>query len=182
MSRINTVPRGLQSFLGNTNMGDNPSELSPVAAGVVNLERFLAIDRMRSISSGGTVIPAGSGRADVFSITVPDNKLWMLVHVGMHIDKAGGGGQGFLRTHVKLTNYPAYEGAGNPGGQIVLASCGSNDQVSNPSRDIGWAETFPNPIPLPAGVTLTWRAGDNFDSVNDSWTVVACGLYFELDT
>jgi hypothetical protein len=177
MSRINTVPRGLQSFLGNTNMGDNPSELSQVTAPVVNLSEWLRIDRMRAFSSAGTIVLAPP--TDIVSLTVPDNKLWFLVNAGLWIERTTGTGNGTFASHIVLTGYPSYSGAGAPGSEVALFQFNRTFSTQGEMAD---AAQFATPIPLPAGVTITWRAGINSDSTNDTYNCKGTMLYFEVDT
>jgi hypothetical protein len=177
MSRINTVPRGLQSFLGNTNMGDNPTEMSPVAAPVVDLDGWLRIDKMRSYVSAGTVMLT---IGDVVSLTVPDNKLYMVQQISFHAERSAGSGTGTVRLLAKVEDYPSYTGGGDPGGPIVLAY-GEPDTFNTGSYG-GLVEWLPQPFPVPAGAKITWTVSSMSDPTNDDFTVKAGMFYFELDT
>lgn len=72
MSRINRVPFGLQHLLDSQNLGNNPSDLSEVVAGTIDVEKFLnsTLTRVDNTSNVATGIGTTLGH------TVPTNEIW----------------------------------------------------------------------------------------------------------
>ena len=77
MGRINTPPVGLQSLLGNTNFGDNPSDLSEVVAPTLEFFAFMAQQKVHFERNAGSL--AGQGFAT--QIVIPDGEIWALLGV-----------------------------------------------------------------------------------------------------
>lgn len=75
MSRVNTVPAGLQSLLGSTNFGDNPSELSEVLRPSLEQLPFLAAYAVRN----ETVLTGAATTGNFNRITVPLGEAWMIL-------------------------------------------------------------------------------------------------------
>ena len=79
MSKINTLPKGLQQFLGNTHQGVNPSELSQTVQPQVDLQPFWSADKLKWFSNAVTVTTPGNGNI----VVVPQGELWSpVVHSG----------------------------------------------------------------------------------------------------
>lgn len=76
LSKVNTPPRGLQSFLGNVNQGVNPHELDHTISPTVELSPFWGIDQVKgglaSLSISGTV---GQG----VTVVVPPGQVWQVI-------------------------------------------------------------------------------------------------------
>lgn len=72
MSKINTVPRGLQGYLGNTAQGINPDELARVVQSQVDLSPFYNVDRMRIATATVTGTTPEGGAI----VRVPTGEIW----------------------------------------------------------------------------------------------------------
>lgn len=73
MGRINQVPRGLQFLLGNTNFGDNPSELNDITGPTLEQFPFLGQTLLDFRKENATI----NSRGDLISIEVPEGEMWM---------------------------------------------------------------------------------------------------------
>lgn len=79
LSKVNQVPRGLQSLLGNVNQGMNPDELDNVISGQVDLLPFWASDKIRfERTTISAAAPTAASRANV---TVPEGEVWVPIVV-----------------------------------------------------------------------------------------------------
>ena len=169
MGRINTVPKGLQAYLGNTNFGDNPTELGAVAAAIVDLDKFLRADKMRAYVSP-VLAGVSVGRTQVARIEVPENELWFLTSVGFTGARSAGTGTGTVTLAARLDGYPGSEFPGTAAGEFMtLYQTPSEQNAFGGSGFIGFAEWLPQPLPLPAGVGISWWFGSNFDTTNDQY-------------
>lgn len=73
MSKINTTPRGLQEFAGNTAQGQNPDELSRIVGPNVDIVPYWSVDKTKAISATGAVTGSGFG----VTIPVPTSEIWV---------------------------------------------------------------------------------------------------------
>lgn len=83
MGRINTVPVGLQSLMGNTNFGNNPSELAEISAPTIDLAPFLGAYKVgyaRNAASLNSTGPTGTG------VEVPEGKVWIPIATTVYIN------------------------------------------------------------------------------------------------
>lgn len=178
MGRINTVPRGLQGFLGNTNFGDNPSELARETQATIDLNKFLQVDKMRSYISAAVAVAAGNSNVD--RIVVPENQLWFLLHVGMYCERTSSSGTGQVTGLVRLDNYPSYEDGGDAGHFISIA--GFDFTTWNNNGYDCEALWLPEPFPMPAGVGLSWYIGDMNDPANDDFSCRGSAFFYVVNT
>lgn len=75
MSKINSLPKGLQELLGNTSQGKNPDELSNVVYGNFDILPFWGIDKtIAQVVSANTVHVVGQG----IDMNVPEGEAWYL--------------------------------------------------------------------------------------------------------
>lgn len=75
MSKVNTLPKGLQEFLGNTSQGVNPSDLSGTVSPGIDLYPFWSADKIRNVVSNANIgavgqfaalqVPAGESRIPI---------------------------------------------------------------------------------------------------------------------
>lgn len=89
MSRINRVPFGLQHLLDSQNLGNNPSDLSEVVAGTIDVEKFLNSTLTRADNTSATVAAIGA----TIGHTVPGNEIWEPINwhlEGLNTSNAGG--------------------------------------------------------------------------------------------
>ena len=82
MGRINTVPGGLQSLLGSTNFGDNPSDLAVVTAPVLEQFPFLAQQKVYFARNVATLASRGSA----VQVTVEEGEIWKPIAVQMSLN------------------------------------------------------------------------------------------------
>lgn len=75
MTAINTVPKGLQAYLGNTSQGVNPSELLPGVRPSLDLTPYWNVDKQQMARWSGTVIGAYNNT----QTQIPEGEMW-LVH------------------------------------------------------------------------------------------------------
>lgn len=82
MSKINSLPSGLQEFLGNTSQGVNPSELSNVVTPTFDISDFWKVPKTKviRIAINFTAVYTNG------SFTVPNNEIWMLVSVSGNVN------------------------------------------------------------------------------------------------
>lgn len=174
MGRINTVPRGLQSFLGNSNFGDNPAEMSGVAAPTVAIDRFLEVDQTRSYVSAAVLVAAGNAQVD--RIVVPDNELWWVLHTGFFASRTAGAGTGQIEAISRVDNYPGIETGGSPGQFVTI---GHFPMITwNNGGFAGGSVWLPKPFPIPAGCGLSWYVGDMNDPANDDFTCRGSAFFY----
>lgn len=83
MSQITRVPLGLQDLLGSKNFGDNPSELAQVVAPVLDVSKFLSIERRRWWTDGVVRVAANSQFA---AVRIPDGELWLIEAFSLALD------------------------------------------------------------------------------------------------
>lgn len=97
MSRINRVPQGFQSLLASQNFGDNPSELSEVAAPVLELDKFLSKTLIRRTTASASASAIGAA----LDITIPEGQLWEPLNwwVGAN-NQFNAGGQAVIRAEL----------------------------------------------------------------------------------
>lgn len=164
MSRINTVPKGLQAFLGNSNFGDNPSELSPVAAPTIDISDFLKVDQMRVYISG--LILQNTPPIALDSLTVPDNELWFLAGVGVRGSASVANVSANVSFRVK--QYPAHPDS-TIGAEALLLELNNNYiGTSNDKYTMQW---LPQPFPVPSACELYWYFDEESSApVNWDWT------------
>lgn len=81
MGRINQVPRGLQFLLGNTNFGDNPSELNDITGPTLEQFPFLAQTLMDYTKNARQI----TQRGDFLEIVVPEGEAWMPINMTANI-------------------------------------------------------------------------------------------------
>lgn len=175
MSRINTVPRGLQAFLGNTNFGDNPSEMHRIASGTVELSRFLITDKVRTWASAPSAVNAGG---TIFATqTVPLNECWFVLGGGFRAVNTVGVGLSNACISINATNYAAHDTSPVGPNQIPMLNWpyfyATNLQNAEGVRGMEW---FPEPFPIPSGVQIDWicdsiSAGDAFNMEGYLWFV-----------
>jgi hypothetical protein len=81
MSKINTVPKGLQEFLGNTSQGVNPSELSNQVLPSFDMFKFWALDKTEYLVEQATAVAT-------FQATfrqVPEGEIWIPLNLSYEI-------------------------------------------------------------------------------------------------
>lgn len=162
MSRINTVPKGLQSFLGNTNFGDNPSEMSEVAAPIVDLNPFLQVDQVRAYESA--VITQNAPPVLINSLTVPENELWFILAAAVSVNCVNATQQSF-GSSLRLRFYPNNpNSAANP--QVPLLQLNGTSELMN--REIFIVDHPPQPFPVPGSCAVDW-VFDTEEAAGDSW-------------
>lgn len=109
MSKINTLPLGLQEFLGNTAQGNNPSELSGVVAGGFDMFPFWAAQKNQiGFATGNVVGTVGQG----LQLLVPAGEAWIISsahitwptlageHCGLSIGLIRETGAGFVANNI----------------------------------------------------------------------------------
>lgn len=77
MSVINRLPKALQEFLGNTQAGVNPSELTQVVSPGFDMTPHWSVDQMQWQSVVGVVTTVGNAA----TITVPQGEVWRPLHL-----------------------------------------------------------------------------------------------------
>lgn len=73
MSRINRIPKGLQSLFGNTAAGKNPSELASQVLPAIDLTWAWAVDQTRFVRFNGQFAAAFQKQ----TLQVPSGKMWI---------------------------------------------------------------------------------------------------------
>lgn len=174
MSRINTVPKGLQSFLGNTNFGDNPSELSEVAAPVVQLNPFLQVDQMRARSSAAITTVNSPGNA-IEQFAVPQNKIWFVLGFGIKCLPAVAVAN--FGQHVDIYNYPQGEGADAI--EPIMAAEFHNMNATVANRFWGQTQWLPAPLPVPGDCTIRYFFEYTSTATTYEWRTYL--WYYEVD-
>lgn len=79
MSKINTLPKGLQEFLGNTSQGQNPSELNQEVRPIIDLFSFWAVDKTKHTTKTQAITQSG---IQIFLGPVPVGETWVPLHMG----------------------------------------------------------------------------------------------------
>ena len=82
MGRINTTPGGLQSLLGSTNFGDNPSDLAVVTAPTLEQFQFLAQQKVYFARNTSTLASRGSA----VQVTVAEGEIWKPIAIMMALN------------------------------------------------------------------------------------------------
>lgn len=100
MGRITAVPFGLQSLLGNTAFGDNPSELSPETESVLEQFPFLAQSKMDFVTDSSAVNSVG----DNTIIAIPEGEFWIPINMAWFLSFTEVGTQHSVR--MDLFNVP----------------------------------------------------------------------------
>lgn len=134
MSRINRVPVGLQSLLGASNFGDNPSELSQVTAPVLDLLPYLAAERVSLEREQANL----TAQFQVVDLVVPEGELWLPLQISGGVYAATQTAAKY-QFSVDLRNIPGAGGTfalplarteyvqnGQPGQQIVASWTGAS--------------------------------------------------------
>jgi len=177
VSQINKPPIGLQSFLDSKNFGKNPSQLSDVVAGTVDLFPFLGVYDLFSEVSGPHTIAADGNFA---TVTVPTGQVWLLESVGIHCKV--------------LT-----AGAAGDGGRFSCAfdqTINSNSQVNHPlallinffparaaatTQPVYDARHFPNYIPFRGDELLRFQCSDVVATGAFDMEAYAMVRYYKLE-
>ena len=154
MSRINRPPIGLQYVMGNTNFGDNPSELSGITAPVVDLMPFFGVELI-DFEYNSANVSSGAGAT---RIEVPENELWLVKQIVGFIASAPTPGDTasislFLENPIRKNPLIA------PAIDYCLA-VGETCTFATIPDDCGCAVQFPELLPVPSGVTIKARPGN----------------------
>lgn len=99
MSRINQVPRGLQSLLRSKSLGANPSDLGQLVLPTVDLTNAYAAERMRWAQA---IFNATAPQVEI-DVGPDDGKLWLPTYVAGYASHAGTGPQD-VRLLLRLLN------------------------------------------------------------------------------
>lgn len=149
MSVINRVPRGLQSFLGSQNQGDNPSELARSVVGVIDMRPFYEADALQAGISN-TVNRATDGTITLQ--VVPVGEVWFLKTVGVLFTTDMTDLQESMSFSCNLINFP---GASQPTQQLPIAFLGRHQ--SRAASNGSFAFNFPEPLVVPGGTTIAFN-------------------------
>jgi len=149
MSKINTLPKGLQSFLGNTSQGVNPSDLSPGVDPSFDMYPFWASDKIKgAFVNANTVGVIGQN----LNLAVPEGEVWQLIAVSstfpMLVENSVGLG-------IQLV-----EPSGSVNVTIASVFRESPDSITN----CVVSKVFPNRFLLPAG----WKIRGVIESASDA--------------
>lgn len=149
MSRINRLPKGFQDFLGNTNMGDNPSFLMQEVRPVVDMADFYQSDELKILSDSEIAV---TGPGVVTAFTVPQGRLFFLKSVGFLYRRTGGAATDDISLSWQLDNFPLGTGAGT----VPVGLYGwRNLNVENTGGSAGVLQYwFPRPIPVPGDTAI----------------------------
>lgn len=84
MSVINTVPKGLQEFLGNTSQGRNPSNILADVRPTLDMAPYWDVDKIKFYTQSGAVLASYNNQAKA----VPDGEVWIPLAISCNIDFA----------------------------------------------------------------------------------------------
>ena len=130
MSRITTLPKGLQSLLGNTNFGDNPSRLGDTVIPTLSIEPFYAPDLLRLAQVSQTTT---GDSITMVMLTVPSGKIALLRSWAVQASTLKDGS-----ASVTIDGYP---GSSNP--PVVSTTRKIIRNVNTDSVGNEWAQLFP---------------------------------------
>ena len=124
MGRINTLPYGLQSLLGNTNFGDNPSDLSQVTAPVIGLDHNFEAFRIDYARNTGSINSSG----DFVATVIPAGEAWIPIAIAPTLNGEVAGD--IAKINVEIWEAPGLPFAGSVGqpigaGRLELESAGA---------------------------------------------------------
>lgn len=156
--RINTPPRGLQSFLGSQNFGDNPSDLSQIVQPVLSVFPFYLGEKLERFYSAEITFTTETSQTIT---TVPDGKLWYVLRCGpaMRFNGAGAPTNEQVTAHIGMDDIPLRPGSLataltplSQGFKYIPATTGGNPQH--------FVDSFPTPVPVISGTRLTACTSD----------------------
>lgn len=153
MSKINRPPIGLQYALGNTNFGDNPSELSGVTAPVMDLWPFLGVELI-DFEYNNTTVTSTANRVE---ITCPENELWFVTHLCAAATSFPNAGDSVSYT-LSLRN-PIRKNTGIAPNTDQVLKVGPIFTATAVADDYGVDLSFNPPLVVQSGVSLQARPG-----------------------
>lgn len=172
MSRINRVPRGFQAFLGNTNFGDNPSELAPEVRATVDISEFYAPDAFNVGSSGNNVVNASGS---VVTWDVPPGEIWFLWGGGFAVSQQSGSIGDEIVLQLQVTGMPL----GSTAAVVPIYLGGAKASRPALGGSPGFESfTLPRLFPVASGSVIECVAGSL--SAGSSWNVRPQYFYFPL--
>lgn len=96
MSKINRVPVGLQSLLGNAAAGENPDQLQQAVSPIVDLEPYWDFEKIQYAEKDTAVAAPQNGTF----FTVPTGELWLPISLGGTLGGMGTGDTASLTVKV----------------------------------------------------------------------------------
>ncbi len=164
-SRINRLPKGLQDFLGNSNFGNNPSDLSAIVSPTLDMSPFYAAETI-AVYKGGQKIVSTEGDIDL--VDVPPGYVWLVTGVGCSIRlsataRPAAGAEPSLDIGFRVENWPQRSSAGVGAQNLPVAHVISADTLwkSGNTGQNSYFNTFlPNLFPVLSDTDLIFNVGN----------------------